>query len=271
MASTPCSWPVNRTGFPALPTVDDPPLAGQQDAYDLALDNQLAVEDLAVTILWALSGRQFGVCEVQERPVPIEHQPGEVGGGLSRMWPYRPNLSRTIINDWSGLFGRRTGSRLNGPSMVTLPGPAQPHSARYPTVVEIGGCDDGPEILVPGDDYVIQDNVLFRTGGKVWPFQDLGRPLGECCTWSVTYWKGVPPPRGTAYLVGLLALELLLARKGDPKCRLPKSVTRMARNGVNYELDPLSLYAVGKIGIPEVDSWLASVNPKALMQPPSVL
>lgn len=262
--TSPCSWPIDRSGFPELPPVGDP-------GYQAALDRQLGMEDLAVEVLWALTGRQFGVCQVTERPMPIEHQPGEVGGGLRRLWPYRPNLSRTIINDWSGLFGRQTGSRLNGPSMVSLPGPAWPHSDATPTVVTIGHCgDEGPEILDPSE-YVIQNNILYRKGGKVWPFQDLGRPLGECCTWSISYYRGVRPPRGVAAMTGCLALEFIRAGCGDGKCRLPKSVTKLSRNGVSYDIDPMAIYAAGKTGIPEIDSWLSAVNPNHMQQAPSVL
>lgn len=125
--------------------------------------------------------------------------------------------------------------------------------------------------VVDESEYTIEDGVLLRAGGKPWPFQDLTRPMGECGTWSVTYWQGVMPPRGVGRLVGLLALEFIRAAAGDGKCRLPKSVTRVARQGVSYEIDPTTLYAAGKTGIPEIDTWLMAVNPNHIMQAPSVL
>lgn len=265
-----CSWPIDRSQLPPLPHRSDPPTVDEQEAYEFALQRQVAMEDLAVNVLWSLSGRQFGVCPVVVRPCANEIQPGDMS--VARRWPYRPNLSRVIIDNFGAFLGcgcSGGGCRLSGPSAVHLPGPVNPNTPNTPVVVTFGH-NDGPTVL-DASEYVVEGDVLIRRKGKPWPAQDYTRPMGERDTWSVQYWRGTQPPAVVAYLVGILTNEFLQAITGDGKCRLPKSVTRMSRQGVNYELDPLSLYQSGKTGIPEIDSWLASVNPGHFAQAPSVL
>lgn len=238
-----CDWPVDRTCLPALPALGDEPTADEQAAYDLAVAQRSAAEDMAVFVLWALSGRQFGVCEETVRPCPT---PAPVGGVLG-----------------CGCFGSCVRS---GPSMVHLPGPVAAPDDDRPVVVTIAG-----EVMDPAE-YVIEGNVLYRRGGKRWPGQNLARPLGEPGTWSVTYWRGIPPPSGVERLTGLLAKEFLAACAGDEKCRLPRNVAQIARQGVTYRYELASvIHAAGKTGLPEVDLWLAAVNPNRLTAAPVVL
>jgi hypothetical protein len=159
---------------------------------------------------------------------------------------------------WCGCVGR---CNLSGPGSVHLPGPAQEVIA----VIAAG-------VLLDEDQYVLEGDVLYRTGdAAVWPNQDLGRPLGEPNTWSVEYLRGLPVPSGVDRLTGLLANEFLAACTGG-KCRLPRSVTRVSRQGVTYEVfNPNTIYAARKTGLPEVDLWLSAVNPVGLMAAPSVI
>ena len=127
----------------------------------------------------------------------------------------------------------------------------------------------GNTVLDPSA-YVLEGDLLYRTGGLSWPSQDLTRPLPEDGTWSVTYTRGVPPPEGTAVLAGLLAKEFISACTGG-KCRLPRRVQSVSRQGVTYDMaDPLPLLQAGKTGLPEIDLWLQAVNPHVLQSPPKV-
>lgn len=239
-----CEWPID-TG--CLPTVTTP---AEQDALD-------AAAELAIDVLWALSGRQYGVCPTVARPCPL---PSLASGRLST--PYGGSgisLLRTggeWANESCGCAGR---CRLSGPRMVHLPGPVQ-------SIIEVKIAGE----VIPASGYELEKNILYRNGSP-WPFQDLSRPLHEEGTWSVTYMRGVPVPKGVARLTGLLVTEFYNACTGG-KCRLPRTVTEVSRQGVSHKMyNPNEIYAAGKTGIPEIDLWLSAVNPRAIMSAPTVL
>jgi hypothetical protein len=165
---------------------------------------------------------------------------------------------------WDGAwrnFGCGCAGRCDrsSPRAVHLPGPVQ---GIVTVTIEQTVLDEA--------DYVLEGDVLYRVGAN-WPHQDLGRPLGESNTWSVIYDRGEPPPAGTAGLVGLLAKEFLAACTGD-KCRLPRNITGVSRNGVSYQVyNPELLYANGKTGLAEIDLWLNAINPHHILAAPKVL
>lgn len=245
-------WPVDQSGLPKLPEVGDPPSA----EYIQAATERNAALSLAVQIMHRLSGRQFGLAEHTVRPcrgaLRNDHGPGPVTSYLLS-W----EGDRWV--NWScGCIG---GCRLTGPRQVHLPGPV--HSV---TEVKIA------DAVLPPNVWVVEGNVLYRRE-TTWPPQDLGRPLGEPNTWSVTYKRGIQVPAGVAELTGILAKELLKAiADGGRECRLPRTVTVASRQGITYRAyDPAVIYKTGKVGIPEIDLWLASVNPSALAAAPSVI
>jgi hypothetical protein len=258
----PCSWPIDRTCLPALP---DP----SSDGYAAALAQQLSMEDIAVNVLWALTGRQFGVCQTTIRPCADAHQPID---WLERMGTFYGGYSHVVIEGLADFLGCGCTGRclLSGPSAVHLPGPVYPPDDTHSVTVTFT-MDENETRVLDDDEFSIEGDVLFRTGGAPWPYQDYSRPMGEDGTWSVQYWRGTPPPAGAATFVGVLAKEFLAAACGSSNCRLPKTVTRVSRQGVSYDIDPTVIYANGKTGVSEVDSWLAVVNPNHLMQAPSVM
>lgn len=259
------TWPIDRSAFPALPATD-------ADGYAEALAIQSGSEDLAVGVLWALSGRQYGLNDVTVRPCRIERS---FGMGTTSRLGYRDGYdglygglgsvfwNMFIWNDGDWLMdgcGCGAQCRVSGPRMIHLPGPAQSINS-----VTVNGA-----VLDPST-YTLEGNVLYRVGA-IWPFQDLGRPAGEQGTWTVDYQRGIPVPSGVAQLTGQLALEMFNAVKAPTKCRLPRNVVAVSRNGVSYQVyDPTTFYAAGKTGMPEIDLWLMSVNPDHIMQAPSVL
>lgn len=244
-------WPIDRTVFPALPDVTDPPSA----EYTKAVAEQRAAAQLAVDVLYALSGRQFGLYEHTVRPC--------------RQPLYNHNISGPVTSylvSWEGDHwinvpcGCYGSCRLSGPNVIHLPGPV--HDV---TEVKIAGT------VLASNVWVLEGNRLYRREAP-WPRQDLNRPLGDANTWSVTYRRGIEVPEGVAALTGLLAKEFLDALNNDGRCRLPRTVTTASRNGVTYRAyDPAVIYASGKTGLPEVDMWLAAVNPNHLMAAPSVI
>lgn len=247
-----CDWPADQTCLPALPVLGDSPTDDDQAIYDAALADRDSALDMAVAVLWALSGRRFGRCAVTVRPCPI------TAGHMAMMSSFVRIVDDTGWRNTScGCASHRC--ELIGPRLVHLPGPASDVTA-----VVIGGE------LLDADAYSLEGNVLYRIGAD-WPSQNLGRPLGEAGTWSVEYKRGERVPAGVGKLVGLLAGEFLAACSGS-KCRLPRSVTNVTRNGVTYQVyDPSDIYSVGKTGLAEIDLWLSAINPNHLMSAPSVL
>lgn len=245
----PFTWPIDRSGFPELP---DPGAEG----YARKLAEEQAAAQLATSVMWALSGRQFGTAATIARPcrAPLRNHHG-------------PGPVTSYVLSWEGYgwitppCGCAGACRVSGPNVVHLPGPVA-----SVTKVEIAGVVLNPAV------WTIEGNALYRREGP-WPSQDLNRPLGDAGTWGVYYERGIPVPIGVDQLTGSLAKEMLTAVSDDvARCRLPRTVSVVNRQGITYRAyDPAAIYASGKTGLAEVDLWLASVNPHALMASPSVV
>jgi hypothetical protein len=99
---------------------------------------------------------------------------------------------------------------------------------------------------------------LERTDGHPW------RVCGEAT--QVTYAFGRPPPVGGELACRQLAVELGKAAAGEP-CSLPKRVQSITRQGVTVAmLDPMTFIDKGLTGLPTVDMWIRSINPKGRQQ-----
>lgn len=191
-----CEWPVDEACAPKE--------AAEDDRWATAVD-------LSRQVLWALTGRRFGVCPA------VYRVPG----------------------------GERVCSPCAGPRwrVVHLPGP----------VWEVTGVydEDGAEL----------DLHVFY-GGEV-----RAVPGG----W-IEYLKGEPVPKGTGQIVGTLAAELFLQCIGDRRCRLPRNASSATRQGVSVQFpDPVEIINAGLTGVPEVDLWIRSHNPRALAQDSEVI
>lgn len=248
-----CNWPIDESCLPELPEES----SGDDPEYLAAVLSMESAKALATQVLWALSGRQFCLVETSVRPCPSPCSPA--------MQRYSPPSSYEVFS-WRDHGWMPTGCGCvgqcvkSGPAMVHLPGP----------VAEILGVVIDGEELDPSE-YVVEGNVLYRTGAAWWPPQNLGRPVTEPGTWQVTYLRGQSPPPETAKLLGLLTAEFYNACTGG-KCRLPRTVAEVSRQGVTHRIvNPNDIYSTGKTGIPEIDLWLSAVNPHHLMSAPSVL
>ena len=247
-----CDWPVDRGCLPELPPEDDP-------TYEERLAEQNAAEDLAVQILWALSGRQFGVCETLVRPCPPEACGGGMRAGSTWDQTATPYIPTYEYGRWVNYTcGCSTRCNAAGPRTIHLPGPVQGI-----VTVTING-----EVIDPSE-YVLEGDILYRKGGQ-WPPQDYNKPLDEDGTWSILYLKGNPVPAAAGVFVGLLAKEFLAACSGDT-CRLPRNVVMTTSRGITKTYDPSAMYANGKTGLSEIDMWLSAINPYAILSAPRVL
>lgn len=135
--------------------------------------------------------------------------------------------------------------------------------------------------VVPPSDYAL-DNEATLVGQRManghtrtWPScQRLDVDDTHPGTWSVSYTYGFAPPAGGRRAATSLAIQLAYAwtPTGKDKTRLPKRVTTVSRQNVTMALiDPLTLFADGMTGLPEVDMWVAAANRGSNMRGAAVI
>lgn len=245
--SGPCSWPV------AFPGLDTTPL----DKLDTAGKTQ--VEDMATTMLWNWTERQFGLCETVIRPCKIlstpeeqpDQHPFDLWNGYWGGAAFDPRLGYGVWF-WGGCgLHRDKCSCTPGPKGFRLP--ASTHE-----VVEVRV--DGA--VLPPASYIVQDRLLVRVDGDAWPdCQDMNLPMRSVGTWEVTINWGVPVPVGGQVAAGLLMIEFARALLKDKSCALPERWQTITRQGVSYtQMDLYEDLEKGHTGIWLVDSWVASTK-----------
>lgn len=244
----PCGWTIDTTCCPD---------------WDAATNTQRdRATSWATYILWALTGRRFGACEVTVRPCGTSCN---VYGG----WMTYPVTADGIGTVWAPFIqdGRWFNCACSGACRcearcsVALPGP-------------VAGI---VEVLVDG---VVIDPELYRVdnrsrlvgiGGQCWPeCQDLNLESPDEGTFQVTYLRGTPLPMAGQIAAGKLACEVLKACQGET-CALPQNVASITRTGVQVEMiDPTDVLTNGLTGIADVDLFIRAVNPKGLQRRPRV-
>lgn len=144
------------------------------------------------------------------------------------------------------------GCSCSGMSTVALDGPVGRIDA-----ITIDGA-----VLDPAAYHVEDSNKLVRHDGQSWP---------ACAgkNFTVTYLQGYEVDDMGKFVGGLLAEEFIKALLSDKKCRLPSTITTMARQGINYELTK-GMFVDGVTGIPEVDAYVVLWNPYGLRTRPAV-
>jgi hypothetical protein len=213
---------------------------------------------LATEVIWALSGRQFGLCTVTLRPCRRECADVPWPSGGYTEWAGTSWISPSLISgQWFNVVcGRCTdGCACTALSEVTLPAPV--HSIIQ---VKVDGA------IVSGSGYRLDDDrTLVRLGGAEWPTcQELNLADTEVGTWSVTARYGIEPPLGASWAVGELACELIRALNGED-CRLPRNVTQLVRQGVTIQFpNVVELLREGLTGLYLVDQFVATWNPGGL-------
>lgn len=202
---------------------------------------------LATDILWAATGRRWRgaghVATASLRPAPP--RPGEAR--------YHPVRSAGSCDCW-----------WSAPAGI----PIQHRSAHYePDSIRLPHPDVTAvtQILDNGSPFAgswrLDGAWLTRTDGYGWP------ACGDRV--QVTYTFGIdPPPGGKASVVELASqLGIAAAPDCDMECRLPSRVRSISRQGISLEItDPLEFVDKGRVGIPSIDMWVVSVNPKGRSQ-----
>lgn len=234
-----CSWPVDETCL---------------------VENELTVQ-MAIDIIWAASGRQFGICVSTYRPCAR----GCVIGPVEDAWDKIGRGRFSATTTWSGSLWALLGCGCHSDpcSCTRIESFDLWHRhVRQVTDVTIDGVTLDPSA------YRLSRNRLIRTDGGTWPLcQDMTVGNGAVGSWSVTVVHGIPVPAGGRVAAGLYACELEKALSGDEECALPRRIQTMTRAGVTVAfVDPMTFLDKGRTGLPEVDAWLQSVNPNSLQR-----
>lgn len=119
-------------------------------------------------------------------------------------------------------------------------------------------------VLAPSEYSLRNNSYLVRHNALPWVLD----PVNEL---SVTYTFGTPPPMAGKRAAIRLANELILSDKGSGACSLPERISSVNRQGVSYTvMDPQEFISNGKVGIYEIDLFLAAVNPNKAKKRPKV-
>lgn len=128
---------------------------------------------------------------------------------------------------------------------------------RLPQIVEVSEIlIDG--VLVDPSDYRVDGGMEIVSLGDPWP----------CCDVQITYTTGRMPPADGVVAAGVLACELVNAASPDTedRCRLPKGVTSVVRNGIQITIKPADL-----MQLVEVAAFIDAHNPKKLRGGPAIV
>ena len=238
--SAPCGWVVT-------------PTFSTWAAYTAEV--KTAALEHATLVLWAATGRRFGLCSVTVRPCGATNS--------SPLWGYVSDGATWVpYIDYAGTWRNAPaceGGDCVPDSQVWLPGPVE----SITSVIQNGVTVD------PSAYKVDNGRWLVRIDGGSWPLAvDLSSDANR---FEVTYLRGEPVPAALLNAAGTLACEFA---KGltDQECRLQARMTSLARQGVQVSfLDTESLTRRNFTGIPEVDRVIFALNPHGLFARPKVI
>jgi hypothetical protein len=220
-------------------------------------DEILAAATLSASqILWALTGRQFGTCDVVVRPCRLVC--------LDEAFPLSWQGAYPVLygGQWFNL-ACGCGNRCSCTDLceVLLP---------YPVCEVIEVLVDGTPVD-PGAYRVDDFRSLVRTDGECWPrCQDMARSDTEAGTWSVALTYGREVPQLVLDAASEIACEFIRARLGQA-CRLPQRIASLTRQGVSMSfVDPQGFWTEGRTGFYLTDLAIRTFNPRMLQRNASV-
>lgn len=243
--------------------------------YDPEL--QTAAAQYGALIIWASTGRRFGLCTKTVRPCRRDCGEGWGGDGWGwgngAYWSEGTWLPYIFNGVWRNCYGG-CGSGccscrpecqlwLEPPvhSVVNVyfsgSGIIDPSTYRvddYQWLVRQGPAVSGSGAT---DCWPIMNNFNFPASGAGEPFDN--------SAWQVTYLQGIPFPSILSQAAGELACEYAKMCLGQA-CRLPSRVTSLSRQGVTASLVSVEeLLDNGLTGITTVDNVIRAFNPYRLV------
>lgn len=227
-----CLWPL-----------DPGCLGAEWDALDPAVQRRATA--LATTSLRRLSGYRVGGCPIVVRPCV---QSCVASLSTARGW----GPAQLADGTWVNSCGCKTDCSCTALCEVVLAAPVGPVSW-----VKVDGTE------IPATGYRVDGNrlVWLGPGDCPWPAcQDMAADDDQPNTFAVSYLNAHAPDAMAAWAAGTLAMEFAKACTGG-KCRLPATVTSIARQGVQFDI-AAGTFPDGTTGIREVDAWIGLWRPE---------
>lgn len=240
----PCEWDIDSG---CCTNWDDYPPEVQERATNFAS-----------LIMWAATGRRYGLCEITVRPC------GRTRTSKMPLWGWGSYWLGGVWYPYIGQDGLWRNCGCHGfcncrpQCEAYLPGPVN-------SITEV--ILDG-EVL-DATNYEVQDHSwLVRVDGECWP---------ECPdmaadeAFEVTYLRGEAIPPALSDAAGTVACEFAKACSGQ-ECRLPGRLQFITRQGVTAQMvDVDRLMDRNLTGLLEVDQVIAALNPNGLHSRPRVM
>lgn len=227
------------------------------DVCDANVSYEVGVyaDQMAIGVLHALSGRQFGICAHKIRPCMADCAAGQqLFNPLNPRYvylntPFDPSQNYARVRCGACNSRRCACSHV---SQIVLP---------YQRVRRVREVMIDGEILDPSA-YRLAGRRLIRTDGGAWPrCQDDAATDNEVGAWWVDVITGRPVDQGGQLASGVYACEIAKSLSGND-CELPQRVQTVSRQGVTIGfVDPMDFLEKGMTGLYVVDTWLRQVNP----------
>jgi hypothetical protein len=221
----------------------EPNAACLGDAWDL-LDPDVQERSLmlATSSLQTLTYNRVGTCPITIRPCPEDRR-------CPCAW--NPHLGTDGL--WYNNCEHNTFCKPL--SEVDIPGPVG--------FIDSFLIDGTLQDLESGDWRLDNGHLLVWQGDGTSPIpstQDLNKPDSAAGTWSITYSRSYPVLVDARIAVAFLAMEFAEACKPKGKCKLPRGVTSVVRNGVTFSIEA-GLFPNGLTGIEIVDAFILKWAP----------
>jgi len=217
---------------------------------ELTAAEQTAATEAATFVLWAATGRQYGICEQTVRPCgrwPCDD------GTAGYFWNGGTWMPYVLDGLWYNCACGNIctcGARCK----VYLPGPVA-----SVTSVTVDGV-----VIDPAAYRVDDARWLIRTDGNCWPVsQDFDRDSGAN-TFSVAYGRGTAVPGYLLAAAATYACEWAKMCRGAD-CRIPTQVVTVTRQGTTFDAVNIDqLLDRGLTGVSSVDQIIVMANPHRL-------
>jgi hypothetical protein len=219
----------------------------------------------ASQLMWALTGRQFGKCQVTVRPCGQPCDPCSLG-----TWDQWSQFSASPMGSGPALID---GLWYNNPcGCESCCGPKCTVRLPYPLCSIDGVTVDGV-VLDPSAYTCYEHEHLARIDGECWPkCQDFNAGCTEPGSFCVTLTYGRDIPELVLMGAAELACEFIKACvQGAGPCRLPQRLQSVARNGTTLNfIDSMKMLDQGRTGLYLADLAIATFNPHGLTRRPAV-